>query len=145
MPVSVLDNEPFIKYYTIATCGNGNEIKIWVISSENNYKDENSPHPISVVLKSTYLGHSSVVTSVRYNTAGILLISSSVDKLVKVWDERGRCLVTFDEHTRYVNCVSFSKDSLIAASGNHTYIVIIFLYCKKVRQVRMISQFAYGT
>lgn len=65
----------------------------------------------------TYDGHNSSVTCIRYNTSGTFLVSCSLDKLVKIWDREGNCLASLEGHSRYVNCVAISKDSLLAASG----------------------------
>lgn len=62
-------------------------------------------------------GHSSAVTSVKYNASGTYLISSSLDKLLKIWDENGSCVCTLNGHTRYANCATFSRDSTLVASG----------------------------
>lgn len=101
----------------MATSGNSNEIKIWTITSYSVPKHENLQDNLSIVLKDTYDGHCSAVTCVRFNSRGNLLLSSSLDKLVKVWNENGYCVATLEGHKRYINCVAFSKDSLLAASG----------------------------
>lgn len=102
----------------MATSGNSNEIKIWTIIAHGTPKHKNSQHTLSVVLKDTYDGHCSAVTCIRYNNIGTLLLSSSLDKFVKIWNENGYCTVTLEGHKRYVNCVAFTKDSLLAASGS---------------------------
>lgn len=117
--LSLLDEDPLLNYYTVATSGNNNEIKVWTMSARNRPKHEVAGSAISLVLKDTYDGHFSAVTCVRFNNTGTLLLSSSLDKLVKMWNESGACVATLDGHTRYVNCVAFTRDSLLAASGMH--------------------------
>lgn len=102
----------------MVTSGNSNEIKIWIISSRSRPKYKTTQNTVSIVVKDSYDGHFSAVTCARFNNAGNLLLSSSLDKLVKIWNESGNCVATLEGHTRYVNCVAFSRDSLLAASGN---------------------------
>lgn len=101
----------------MATSGNSNEIKIWTITSKSTPKHKNATNEVSVEYKDSYDGHNSSVTCIRYTNNGNFLISSSLDKLVKIWDEEGNCVATLQGHTRYVNCVAVSKDCLLAASG----------------------------
>ncbi|CAH1163015.1 unnamed protein product [Phaedon cochleariae] len=56
-----------------------------------------------------YDGHASTVTSVRFSHSGAYLISTSLDKLVKVWDEQGNCVASLQGHDRYVNCAAISR------------------------------------
>lgn len=64
-----------------------------------------------------YDGHSSSITCIRYSNNGAYLVSSSLDKLVKVWDKDGACVATLEGHNRYVNCAAISKDLSLIASG----------------------------
>lgn len=114
----LIDEEPLVKYYKMATSGNSNEIKIWTIISRSVPKYETAQNNLTIILKDTYDGHHSAVTCVRFNNTGSLLLSSSLDKLIKLWDENGCCVATLEGHIRYVNCAAFSKDSILAASGN---------------------------
>lgn len=63
------------------------------------------------------IGHKSAVTCVRYSSHGTYLISSSLDKYIKIWDNNGACIASLKGHSRYVNCVSFSRDGGLVASG----------------------------
>ena len=46
-------------------------------------------------------------------------MSGSDDSTVKLWDvTSGECLHTFEGHTTYVTCVSFSSDESNIASGS---------------------------
>lgn len=102
----------------MATSGNSNEIKIWTVIVSSVPDNKVSMDNLTIVLKDTYDGHFSAVTCVKFNNTGNLLISSGLDKLIKIWSENGCCLASLEGHIRYVNCVTFSKDSLLAASGN---------------------------
>lgn len=68
-------------------------------------------------MSDVYDGHSSSVTCVRYSNNGMLLVSSSLDKTIRIWATDGECIASLEGHSRYVNCVSVSKDSAIIASG----------------------------
>lgn len=70
--------------------------------------------------------HGSSVTCVRFNLPGTLLVSSSLDKTLKLWDLQGNCLKTLSEHSRYVNCIAINNDSSIIASGSNDKTVIIW-------------------
>lgn len=55
----------------------------------------------------------------RFNSTGTLLISSSLDKTIKIWNQQGSCLKTLSAHTRYVNCLAVNSDSTVIASGSN--------------------------
>lgn len=55
-----------------------------------------------------------------------MLISTSLDKQIKIWDLHGNCLKTLCEHSRYINCVSVNSDSSILASGSNDRTIIIW-------------------
>lgn len=55
-----------------------------------------------------------------------MLVSASLDKTLKLWDNQGNCLKTLAEHSRYVNTVSCNSDSTIIASGSNDRTVIIW-------------------
>lgn len=62
----------------------------------------------------------------RFNNSGTFLISSGMDKQVKLWDLQGNCLKTLFEHTRYVNCITINIDSSIIASGSNDRKILIW-------------------
>lgn len=76
---------------------------------------------VSISLTSIYSGHKFAVTCVKYNNSGTYLVSSSLDKTVKIWDTKGNCLANLHDHSRYVNCVALSKDSTVIASGKYIH------------------------
>ncbi|KAJ8966312.1 hypothetical protein NQ314_003577 [Rhamnusium bicolor] len=113
------ENNPLIRQYKLATGGNSNEIKLWTITSKSVLKHKlSSKHEVIIEPYDIYDGHSSSVTCIRYSNNGAYLISSSLDKLVKIWDNNGACIATLEGHNRYVNCVAISKDSSLIASGS---------------------------
>lgn len=52
----------------------------------------------------SFEAHGSSVTDVKFNMNGTFIISSGLDRLVKIWNLSGSCLKTLSDHTRYVNC-----------------------------------------
>lgn len=65
-----------------------------------------------VVIGGTMSGHSSWVLSVSFDQSGKRFVSSSSDKLVKIWDVGSRkCEHTFNEHVDQVWGCSYSPDS----------------------------------
>lgn len=101
----------------MATSANSNEIKIWTITAKTTSKYKNGNNEVSVDFRDIFDGHTCSVTCIRYNNTGSYLISCSLDKTAKIWDNEGNCIATLEGHSRYVNCVAFSKDSSLAVSG----------------------------
>lgn len=135
------------KIYTIATCGTDQLIKLWRIYYMSTAAEEGvKSRLISTTLAEhmcgattiyptetmntecvlTIAAHGSSVTCVRFNAAGTLLLSCSLDKSVKVWDLQGNCLKTMLEHQRYVNCVAINADSTVIASGSNDRSVLVW-------------------
>ncbi|XP_045483233.1 WD repeat, SAM and U-box domain-containing protein 1-like isoform X2 [Harmonia axyridis] len=127
--VEVEDDNPLQKQYTLASSGSTNEIKIWNITSVSFPKGRGSGQRVTVSLHNVLEGHSSSVTCVRYTPGGETLVSCSLDKTIKVWDNLGGCIAQLHGHARYVNCVAVSKDSSFIASGKFNR----FLYYRTVR------------
>lgn len=125
------EHNPLIKRYRLATGGSNDEIKIWIITSksllllEKTLKNcstgasSSSKHQdVSIHCSDSYEGHNSSVTFLAYSANGTYLVSSSLDKYVKIWDGDGNCMATLQGHTRYVNCVAFTKNFTLVVSGN---------------------------
>lgn len=110
-----------IKSYTIATSGNCEKIYIWKVTSFTSPKHMVGRNQVTIEKILTLRGHNSAVTCVRYNHNGSMLVSCSLDKLVKIWNAEGSCISTLPGHSRYVNCVSSSKDSNLLCSGKGYY------------------------
>jgi len=133
------------RIYTAASCGTDQLIRLWRIYYTGHLKHGRSrliPTSLSEHICGattiystkkmnaecvlTISAHGSSVTCVRFNSTGTLMVSSSLDKSVKVWDLQGTCLKTMIEHSRYVNCVAINTDSSVIASGSNDRSVIIW-------------------
>lgn len=111
-------NDPLTKKYTVAVCGNSESIQIFTLSATVVPKGSISGHKVLLEHKTSFTGHISAVTCVKYENSGFYLVSSSLDKTVKIWDNAGVCVATLQGHTRYVNCAGVSRDFTVLASGN---------------------------
>ncbi|XP_055621483.1 WD repeat, SAM and U-box domain-containing protein 1-like [Toxorhynchites rutilus septentrionalis] len=133
--------------YTVATCGTDHLIKIWrlfyIPSNVNRSKISRlipstpqehfagqstiySTEVMNATCVQSISAHGSSVTCVRFNSIGTLLISSSLDKKLKIWNQQGECLKTLSEHSRYVNCLAINSDSSVIASGSNDRSVVIW-------------------
>lgn len=55
-----------------------------------------------------------------------MMVSSSIDKTIKIWDLQGNGLRTLSEHSRYINCLAINIDSTIIASGSNDRSIVIW-------------------
>uniref|UniRef100_A0A1Y1JZX4 WD repeat, SAM and U-box domain-containing protein 1 n=2 Tax=Photinus pyralis TaxID=7054 RepID=A0A1Y1JZX4_PHOPY len=124
----ILNNEedPLVKQYTLATSGNSHDIKMWTLLTRVKPKYCSSQNLVSVENTNSLIGHKSAVTCIKYHSTGAYLISCGLDKYIKIWDHNGGCITTMKTHTRYVNCVSFSRDGGLAVSGSNDKTVIVW-------------------
>ncbi|GAB0093854.1 WD repeat, SAM and U-box domain-containing protein 1 [Sergentomyia squamirostris] len=147
----IIQNDPSDKrtaIYTLVTCGTDHYIKMWrlfVIRGE--YSDDERRTKLVPQTQQEHVSgtstiyctermnaecvltvnsHGSSVTCVRFNGSGTLLISCSLDRMVKIWDLQGNCLKTLSEHSRYVNCMTVNANSTIIASGSNDRRVIVW-------------------
>ncbi|XP_017783076.1 PREDICTED: WD repeat, SAM and U-box domain-containing protein 1 isoform X2 [Nicrophorus vespilloides] len=119
-------DDPFVKSYQLAASGNSEIIKMWTITSLSVPKHKMISGCVTIEESGSLIGHTSVVTCVKFNSSGRNLVSSSLDKLVKLWDLNGACICTLKGHTRYVNSVAFSRDFTLVVSGSNDKSVIIW-------------------
>ncbi len=63
-------------------------------------------------------GHTKFLTSACFSPDGLLALSGSMDKTLKLWDTNtGQLIRSFEGHSAWVNSVAFSPDSHYALSG----------------------------
>ncbi|NWU97112.1 WSDU1 protein, partial [Upupa epops] len=110
LPVS--DGEHGFRCFQMASCGQDNQIKLWLISFAG----------ISgVELKSqcTLSGHSAPVLACAFSCDGQMLVSGSVDKCVIIHEtSTGSTLHTLSQHTRYVTACAFAPHGPLLATGS---------------------------
>ncbi|KFY45278.1 hypothetical protein V494_01033 [Pseudogymnoascus sp. VKM F-4513 (FW-928)] len=71
------------------------------------------------------VGHTDTVNVVKFmeSTAGLLLLSGSVDKTIRVWRASAnggdfKCIQILEQHEGSINCIAVSPNSNIVASGS---------------------------
>ncbi|MEI6765670.1 MAG: caspase family protein [Bacteroidota bacterium] len=88
------------------------------------------------------LGHTDRITSISASSDGKYIASAGVDYKVKIWDvATGRELVTFYEHNRPVNAVTFTPDGtkLISADDDG------MMYFRDVASYKMLKKVSLGS
>ncbi|XP_027512035.1 WD repeat, SAM and U-box domain-containing protein 1 isoform X1 [Corapipo altera] len=112
-PVSVLsDNENGFKYFQMASCGQDNQIKLWLILFADFLG-------VELKYKCTLNGHSAPVLACAFSYDGQMLVSRSVDKCVIIYEtSTGNTLRTLSQHTRYVTTCAFAPHSHLLATGS---------------------------
>ena len=74
---------------------------------------------ITGICTSVLSGHSDSITSLDFSSDGMLLVSGSYDKTVKLWEiQTGGVIKTFHGHTYSVDSVSISPGDTMIASGS---------------------------
>ena len=63
-------------------------------------------------------GHNKKVEGVGYSPNGKLIVSTSEDQTIKIWNRRGQLLKTLTGHKNWVNKVSFSPDGTQFATAS---------------------------
>nr|WP_228035597.1 serine/threonine-protein kinase [Oculatella sp. LEGE 06141] len=70
----------------------------------------------------TFAGHSSWVTCVAISPVAPLLVSSSLDDTIKIWNfKTGELLSTLKGHVKAVNTIAISPDGKLLISGSDDY------------------------
>ncbi|NWI84584.1 WSDU1 protein, partial [Pitta sordida] len=109
-PVS--DSENGSKYFQMASCGQDNQIKLWLVLFADSLG-------VELKYKCTLNGHSAPVLACAFSYDGQMLVSGSVDKCVIICETRtGNTLHTLSRHTRYVTTCAFAPQSHLLATGS---------------------------
>ncbi len=98
------------KQYNVIVAENLRDIKITPL-----YR----PEETIKVLK----GHKRFIVSINRNIEGTLIVSSSIDGTIKIWDvEIGKCVQTLNQNNKWSYSVAFSPDNtkVISASSDKT-------------------------
>ncbi|NXR03341.1 WSDU1 protein, partial [Sagittarius serpentarius] len=109
-PIS--DGEHGFRYFQMASCGQDNQIKLWLILFADFVGAE-------LKYKCTLNGHSAPVLACAFSYDGQMLVSGSVDKCVIIHEtSTGNTLHTLSQHTRYVTTCAFAPCSPLLATGS---------------------------
>ncbi|NWU15884.1 WSDU1 protein, partial [Cephalopterus ornatus] len=109
-PVS--GNENGFKYFQMASCGQDNQIKLWLVLFVDFLG-------VELKYKCTLNGHSAPVLACAFSYDGQMLVSGSVDKCVIIYEtSTGNTLHTLSQHTRYVTACAFAPHSHLLATGS---------------------------
>ncbi|KAJ8350215.1 hypothetical protein SKAU_G00253450 [Synaphobranchus kaupii] len=96
----------------LASCGQDSQLKIWEIS-------QLTPAGCKMQLLHTLTAQSAPVLSCAFSPDGQLIVSSSVDKTVTVYNaSQGALLYTLNQHERYVAACAFSPVASLMATGS---------------------------
>lgn len=75
----------------------------------------------------SFYGHTAPITCLKFTGRGNLLISSSIDESIKIWDVlRGTILRTINAHSDPVVSIDLSNDSTMVSSGSHDGLVRLY-------------------
>ncbi|KAM9011968.1 WD repeat, SAM and U-box domain-containing protein 1 isoform 2-T3 [Ara ararauna] len=108
----VLDGEHGFGYFQMASCGQDNQVKLWLILFTDFLG-------VELKYKCTLNGHSAPVLACAFSHDGQMLVSGSVDKCVIVYEtSTGNTLHTLSQHTRYVTTCAFAPHSPLLATGS---------------------------
>ncbi|KFV76734.1 WD repeat, SAM and U-box domain-containing protein 1, partial [Struthio camelus australis] len=123
-PIS--DGEHGSRYFQMASCGQDNQIKLWLIWFADYLG-------VGLKYKCALSGHSAPVLACAFSYDGQMLVSGSVDKCVLIYEtSTGNILHTLSQHTRYVTTCAFAPCILLLATGSMDKTVNIWQFdCKQ--------------
>ncbi|NJR18798.1 MAG: WD40 repeat domain-containing protein [Calothrix sp. CSU_2_0] len=100
---------------TMLVAGSYRKIQVWRISRDN-YRTTTI---LNTELLHSFTAHSHIVSSLGISQDGKTLVSSSIDKTIKIWNlETGTLLRTLKGHCGEVLAINLSPDGKIIASGS---------------------------
>lgn len=115
--------------YLMATCGQDNNVKLWIFHREIAIKAAGKRNYSSRCLEPLHemSGHHGPVSNCCFSSDGQKLASSSFDKTVIVWDPVTAVqLYMLQGHSAIVTSVSFSCDGIYLASTSYDKAAIIW-------------------
>uniref|UniRef100_A0A493T1Y6 WD repeat, SAM and U-box domain-containing protein 1 n=1 Tax=Anas platyrhynchos platyrhynchos TaxID=8840 RepID=A0A493T1Y6_ANAPP len=122
-PIS--DGEHGSRYFQMASCGQDNKVKIWLILFADSLG-------VELRYKCTLSGHSAPVLACAFSYDGQMLVSGSVDKCVIIYETNtGNILHTLSQHTRYVTTCVFAPCTALLATGSMDKTVNIWQFDSK--------------
>ncbi|XP_076377154.1 WD repeat, SAM and U-box domain-containing protein 1 isoform X4 [Megalopta genalis] len=122
----VTSSEPFTKLYQLVTCGNDHCVKLWEVTVIR-AKGQAQMFTAKITICRIMEKHSSALTCVRFNSNGLYVVSSGLDKTAVIWEtSTGKVTAILSGHNRYVACCAFSRDGHLLATGSNDKSVIIW-------------------
>ncbi|XP_053327303.1 WD repeat, SAM and U-box domain-containing protein 1 [Spea bombifrons] len=116
----IFDAERGIECFQMASCGQDNKIRLWLISFSN-------VRGFEMWCKVTVGGHSAPVLCCSLSSDGQTLVSGSVDKSVIIYKVKARCVLhTLTHHTRYVTACALAPSHPLLATGSMDKTVAIW-------------------
>lgn len=115
--------------YLMATCGQDNQVKLWLFQRSIAATAAGKKDPTSRCLQPLHelSGHYGPVSQCCFSPNGLKLASSSFDKTVIIWDPViGEQLLVLDGHSAIVTCVAFSSDGKFLASTSFDKTTIVW-------------------
>ncbi|KAM4024769.1 WD repeat, SAM and U-box domain-containing protein 1 [Anomaloglossus baeobatrachus] len=118
--IPVTDTIRGTECFQMASCGQDNEIKIWLISV-------GSEKGFDMRCKLTLSGHAAPVLSCAFSSDGETIVSGSVDKSVIIYGAKSGCILhILTHHTRYVTACALAPNQNLLATGSMDKTVMIW-------------------
>ncbi|KAG9477230.1 hypothetical protein GDO78_002558 [Eleutherodactylus coqui] len=119
-PQPVTDTTRGIEYYKMVSCGQDNEIRIWLIS----FDDEKG---FDMRCKLTLSGHSAPILACAFSSDGETIVSGSIDKSVIIYAAKTGCIRhILTHHKRYVTTCALAPNQPLLATGSMDKTVTIW-------------------
>ncbi|XP_063789746.1 WD repeat, SAM and U-box domain-containing protein 1 [Pseudophryne corroboree] len=119
-PQPIADATRSTECYQMVSCGQDNDIRIWLISSgyEKGFQ---------MRCKLTLRGHSAPVLCCAFSSDGQSVVSGSVDKSVIIYSVKTGCILhILTHHTRYVTACALAPNQPLLATGSMDKTVVIW-------------------
>ncbi|XP_013049080.1 WD repeat, SAM and U-box domain-containing protein 1 isoform X2 [Anser cygnoides] len=130
-PIS--DGEHGSRYFQMASCGQDNKVKVWLILFADSLG-------VELRYKCTLSGHSAPVLACAFSYDGQMLVSGALQDNIVQWtpclfvlhvENTGNILHTLSQHTRYVTTCVFAPCTALLATGSMDKTVNIWQFDSK--------------
>ncbi|KAF0990008.1 hypothetical protein HZS_1713, partial [Henneguya salminicola] len=101
----------------VLSASDDNTIKLWRLINT----DISEVNNLMTLWSET--AHTKTINSLSISPKNKYIISTSSDKLAKVWSKKGKLLATLTGHKRSVNCASFSSVDKLLATGSSDFTI----------------------
>ncbi|BAZ29736.1 WD-40 repeat protein [Cylindrospermum sp. NIES-4074] len=100
----------------------GRKERVRVASRREGKKERSKEGELDTLVRS-FAGHSDIITNISFSHDGKVLVSTSLDKSVKLWRVDGTFLKGWNAHDGWANTVVFSPNDQVMASGGEDNLV----------------------